>query len=281
MQSIYQSIAEIENSTQKAVLCVITHTKGSVPRKAGSKMLVLEDGKIIGTIGGGSLEKKVIEDALEVLKIQKPSTFTHALVQDHGMCCGGTVEIYIEPIVNKKKLYIFGGGHIGKALTQFAQQLNFMVTVIDERLEIIKELQIASSVPSPKGEVQPVHRSNSIGGGEGLKTINLYHHSAFQELKFDEQTFVCVITHNHAYDREIVAYCAKQPHLYLGMIGSKRKVEVAKKLFREGNILTEEEMNQIDWPMGIPIKAQTPEEIAVAILAKLIDVRNQFGNLKM
>ncbi len=251
MSSIYQHISAIENSSQKAVLCIITHTKGSVPRKAGAKMLVLETGKIYGSIGGGSLEKKVIEDALKVIKIQKTSTYSHALVQDHGMCCGGIVEIYIEPIVNKKNLYIFGGGHIGKALAQYAYQLNFIVTVIDERLDILNE-------------IQPTE----------IKTINLYHHSAFQELQFNDQALICVITHNHAYDREIVAYCAKQPHAYLGMIGSKRKVEVAKKLFREGNVLTEDEMNKIDWPMGINIKVQTPEEIAIAILAKLIDVRN-------
>lgn len=250
--SIYQHINHIENTNQKAALCVIVSTKGSTPRKASAKMLVLENGKIHGSIGGGALEKTVIEQALDVIKKQKPSIFTHALVQDLGMCCGGSVDIYIEPIVNKIKLYIFGAGHIGKALARLAHQLGFMVTVIDERLEFIKELQTVVQVP----------------------TINLYHHSAFQELVFDDQTFVAVITHNHAYDREIVAYCAKQPHSYLGMIGSKRKVEVAKKMFREGNILTEEDMAHIDWPIGIPIKAQAPEEIAVAILAKLIDVRS-------
>jgi xanthine dehydrogenase accessory factor len=259
MLSIYKYISELEDGSQRAVFCIITQTKGSVPRKAGAKMLVLGNGKIYGSIGGGSLEKKVIEDALEVIKTQKPSTFTHALVQDHGMCCGGTVEIYIEPIVNRKKLYVFGGGHIGKALAQYAHQLGFMVTVIDERLEIIREIE--NLVPS-EGQLP------------AIKTLNLYHHSSFQELEFDKQAFICVITHNHAYDREIIACCAKKPHAYLGMIGSKRKVEVAKKLFREGNLLTEEEMDKIDWPMGIDIKAQTPEEIAIAILAKLIDVRN-------
>lgn len=246
------------------MLCVIVSTKGSTPRKTAAKMLVVETGKIYGSIGGGALEKTVIEQALGVIKTQKPSIFTHVLVQELGMCCGGSVDIYIEPIVNKIKLYIFGAGHIGKALATLAHQLGFMVTVIDERLEFIKELELIISFPSPKGE----------GKGEGIKTINLYHHSAFQELVFDDQTFVAVITHNHAYDREIVAYCAKQPHSYLGMIGSKRKVEVAKKMFREGSILTEADMQHIDWPMGLPIKVQTPEEIAVAILAKLIDVRS-------
>ncbi|MBN4051524.1 XdhC family protein, partial [bacterium AH-315-M05] len=218
------------------------------------KMLVLEDGKISGTIGGGTLEMKVIEDALKVIKTNKPSTFSHALVHDHGMCCGGTVEIFIEPIMNRKKLYIFGAGHIGNALTKFAKELDFNVSVIDEREDAFYDWN-----------------------PNGANLINKKHKTAFKKLTFDEHTFITVITHSHAYDREIVTHCARQPHAYLGMIGSQRKVEVAKKTFRAGKILTEKEMKNIDWPMGIAIEAQTPEEIAISILAKLIDVRSKIN----
>jgi len=254
MGSIYTKIAEAENSKQKSALCIIINTKGSTPRKKGAKMLVLEDGKISGTIGGGTLEMKVIEDALKVIKNKKPSTFSHALVHDHGMCCGGTVEIFIEPIVNRKKLYIFGAGHIGNALTIFAKELDFNVSVIDEREDAFYDWN-----------------------PNGATLINKKHKTAFKKLTFDENTFITVITHNHAYDREIVTHCARQPHAYLGMIGSQRKVEVAKKTFRAGKILTEKEMENIDWPMGIAIEAQTPEEIAISILAKLIDVRSKMN----
>ena len=252
MGSIYTKIAEVENSNQKSALCIIINTKGSTPRKKGAKMLVLEDGKISGTIGGGTLEMKVIEDALKVIENKKPATFSHALVHDHGMCCGGTVEIFIEPIVNRKKLYIFGAGHIGNALTKFAKELDFNVSVIDEREDAF-------------------HDWNP----NGATLINKKHKTVFKKLAFDENTFITVITHNHAYDREIVTHCAKQPHAYLGMIGSLRKVEVAKKTFRAGKTLTEKQMKNIDWPMGIAIEAQTPEEIAISILAKLIDVRSK------
>lgn len=219
-------------------------------------MLVLENGKILGTIGGGTLEMKVIKDALSVIEKKKPATFSHALVHDHGMCCGGTVEIFIEPIMNKKKLHIFGAGHIGKALAMFAKELDFNVTLIDERDEAVDELQ-----------------------ADDYTIITKKHKRAFKDLTFDENTFACVITHNHAYDREIVAHCAKQPHAYLGMIGSQRKIEVAKKTFLAGKTLTEKEMKNIDWPMGVAIDVQTPEEIAISILAKLIDVRSKMNKV--
>ena len=215
-------------------------------------MLVFPSGKIMGTIGGGALEKQVIEDALAILKTHTPSVFSHSLLNEHGMCCGGSVDIYIEPIMKQKSLYIFGAGHIGKALAGFANDLEFNVTLIDERPDMIEDM----------------HDQNCI-------VCKKHHRLAFKDMAFTNHTYVAVATHDHAIDREIVAYCAKQPFAYLGMIGSKRKVEMAKKTFLAGNILTEQEMDAIDWPMGIDIKVQTPQEIAIAILAKMIDVRSK------
>jgi len=250
VESIYHKIAELENSSREAALCIVIDTKGSAPRKTGAKMLVLSNGSIHGSIGGGALEMKVIQDAIGVISSKMPSTFKHQLVHDHGMCCGGTVEIFIEPIVNRKKLYIFGAGHIGKSLAIFAEKLDFNVSLIDER-------------------------DNSFSGVEqnGIALHLAKHKKILKELQFDTNTFIAVVTHNHAYDREIVEYCAKQPHAYLGMIGSERKVEIAKKTFKAGNKLNDKEMKGIDWPMGIQINAQTPGEIAVSILAKMINVR--------
>src|SRR5436305_2008526 len=135
MTGIYTRIAEIENGNQKAALCIIISTKGSTPRKTGAKMIVTTDKRYFGTLGGGSLEMKVIEQALDVIHSQKATVFRHNLVSELGMCCGGTVDIYIEPVVNRKKLYIFGAGHIGKALAGFASVLDFNVFLIDERYE--------------------------------------------------------------------------------------------------------------------------------------------------
>jgi len=249
---MYSEIVSAEKSNTRVALCLITATKGSTPRKVASKMLVFEDGSIKGTIGGGSLENQVIKDALEVLKTGVSQTFSHQLLKDFKMGCGGSVEIYIEAIEPKKRLYIFGAGHIGRVLARLAQQLDFRVTVIDERKGIFDNWAT-----------------------EGMETINLNHEKAFQQLDFKSNSFIAAISHLHGYDRDIVAHCAKQAHAYLGMIGSKRKIESAKQVFRKKKLLSEDEMNAIDWPMGIPIACQTPEEIAVSILAKLIDVRQK------
>ena len=142
-------------------------------------------------------------------------------------------------------------------MAELATRLDFAVTVIDERPQMIAGIAESS-----------------------VSRIQKHHDRAFEDLEFDEETFVCVITHDHAYDREIVAYCAKQPYAYLGMIGSRRKVEIAKKTFLAGEILTEADMEPIDWPMGVPIHTNTPAEIAISILAKLIDVRTRIEEAK-
>ncbi|PJC62692.1 MAG: hypothetical protein CO022_03105, partial [Flavobacteriales bacterium CG_4_9_14_0_2_um_filter_32_27] len=118
--NIYNEIEQLRTSGIDAALCTIIHTKGSTPRKVGAKMLVLIDGSIKGTIGGGNLEKEVIKNALIQLKKNEPKLFKHDLLHQHNMCCGGTVEIFIEPLEKMKRLYIFGAGHTGQALAKFA-----------------------------------------------------------------------------------------------------------------------------------------------------------------
>ena len=250
--SIFFKLTECEESGVDVAICIIVSTSGSTPRKVGAKMLVYGDGSTFNTIGGGALEMCVIKDALAIIEKGKSQLFTHALVQDHGMCCGGTIDIFIDPLVKKKKLYIFGAGHIGKALAHFAAALEFDVTVIDERKEAFKSW-----------------------GAKDIGVLNSKHRSAIKKLGFDKNTFITVVTHKHAYDREIVALCADQPHTYLGMIGSDRKVAMAKKVFAAAGNPSKKKLAHIDWPMGLNIKVETPDEIAVAILAKLIDTRSK------
>jgi xanthine dehydrogenase accessory factor len=252
LTSIYRKIIQIENSDIKAALCTITDTKGSAPRKTGTKMLVYTNGSIDGTIGGGALEKAVIEQALDVIKNNTSKLVKHNLVKELAMCCGGTVDLFIEPIMNRKKVFIFGAGHIGKALAKFATELDFNVTLIDERYEAFEGIDIP-----------------------GCTFITDNHTTAIDQLKFDENTFVVILTFNHAYDREILGLTSQKKHQYIGMIGSDRKVAIAKKNMIASNFLDEEEINDIDMPIGLDIEAITPQEIAISILAKLIDVRNK------
>jgi len=255
MESIYQEIANCEKENKAVALCVIISTTGSTPRKAGSKMLVYSNGSVSGSVGGGNLELQVIEDAKEVIKSGKVQVFDHNLITDHKMGCGGTAQVYIEPINRRINLYIFGAGHIGNRLARMASKLNFNVTLIDERAEVLE-----------------------LFADDSVYIINKNYNDAFAELEFDMNCFITSVSHLHGYDRDIVAHCAKVPHAYLGMIGSTRKIETAKKMFRDNNLLTEKEMNEIDWPIGLPISCQTPDEIVISIIAKLIDVRGNILN---
>lgn len=249
--NLFKEIETIRIGAKKAVLCIIVQTKGSTPRKVGAKMIVKEDGSILGTIGGGNLEKKVIENALQQIEENESKLFKHDLLHQHNMCCGGSVEIYIEPIQKMNKLYIFGAGHTGNALAKMANQMDFDIYVIDDRTAYINDINI-----------------------EGVNKMNLEYKKVLPSLPFDKNTYIVIMTYEHAYDRDILAYCIKQPSAYLGMIGSQRKVELTKKIFEEGKLATKEELDNVDMPMGISINAEGPEEIAISILAKLIAVKN-------
>jgi xanthine dehydrogenase accessory factor len=251
MKNILENIRQIKAAGKRAALCIIVDTKGSSPRKAGSKMIVYEDKSIEGTIGGGSLEMKVMEDAPNVIVSGIPKKFSYNLEDDLGMHCGGYAEVYIEPILPDEQLYIFGAGHVGKALADLASQFGFEITLVDPREEIIK------------GFV-----------GKSYKFIQQDFVEAAKELAIGSNAFIVITTPKHKYDEDVLAVCAKKSSAYVGMIGSKNKVALAKKRFLEGNILTQEEIDRVDMPIGIKFNAQTPEEIAVSILAKLIDVKN-------
>lgn len=251
MEQIFGKIEEIINGQKPAALCIVIETHGSTPRKTGAKMIVFADGTIMGSIGGGSIENEVVTKAIEIIPAGKPAKVAFDLEQDLNMHCGGEMEVYIEPLNPKQKLFIFGAGHIGKSLAQFARELNFSVTLFDPREEIFKDPAFS-----------------------GFTIINRDYFLAIGDAAFDANTFIVVVTPRHIFDEEILAVVAKKPHAYLGMIGSSRKVETLKKRFLEEKILTPEELGKIDMPIGIKFKADTPQEIAISILAKLIDVRN-------
>ncbi|MFZ4520275.1 MAG: XdhC family protein [Bacteroidales bacterium] len=251
MHTIFSKAEEIRNSRQRAAICIVIETRGSTPRKQGSKMIVYEDGTIFGSIGGGSVEKEVAEKSLEVIALGKPVKCSFNLDIDLGMHCGGFMEVYIEPINPSQKLYIFGGGHIGKALIHFAQEFDFSITVFDPREGIFND---------------PVFT--------GCTCMEKDYFEAIDEALFDDNTYIVIVTPKHIYDEDILVKVVRKPHAYVGMIGSRRKVEQATKRFLDENLLTAGEIESIDMPMGIKFNAQTPQEIAISILAKLIDVRN-------
>ncbi len=257
MYKLYQRIIDAQKDNLRVALCVVVNTKGSTPREQGAKMLVYSNGDIFGSIGGGELEKSVIKNALKSLRSGKAELFKHDLLHQHNMCCGGSVEIFIEPIMEKDKLYIFGAGHTGQALASHALSLDFEVVIIDDRKEYLDKISLV-----------------------GVNKLNLHYEQALPLLPMDDQTYICIMTYSHPYDRDILSYCIKKPFAYLGMIGSHRKVEMTKKMFADAGIGTEADLEKVDMPMGIEISAETPDEIAISILAKMIEVKRKRSSLQ-
>jgi xanthine dehydrogenase accessory factor len=252
MQSIYAKAEEVRSEQKSAALCIVVETKGSTPRKKGAKMIVFSDGSVYGTIGGGSLEKEVTEKAIKLIPAGKPVKLAFELEMDLGMHCGGSAEVYIEPLNPSQRLVIFGAGHIGKALAGVAKDLGFSVSLVDPRAGIFED---------------PYFQS--------FNCMNKDYFEAIDEFSFDTTTFIVIVTPKHSFDEEILAKVAKKPHAYLGMIGSATKVGLLKKRFLKEKILSQKALEKIDMPIGIKFMAETPQEIAISIAAKLIDCRNR------
>lgn len=251
MDDVIFDLEKYKNQKTPFVLCIVTEAEGSTPREAGAKMLVFADGSIKGTIGGGAIERKAIEIAQQVLKRGLPHHQNFELEDDVGMICGGRTSIYFEPMKPQLSLFIFGAGHVGREVGNLAHSLGFHVCFVDNRPEIYKEFD-SSYAQCIVGEYIEVAES--------------------LELKFNDM--VLITTQGHAFDGVLLEALAPKQLLYLGMIGSKRKVgETTEKLLAGGKV-TKEQLALVDMPVGIPIKAETPREIAISIAAKLIDVKN-------
>lgn len=248
---MYNHISKIISERKKAAICLITETIGSTPRKIGSKMIVYAEGKIEGSIGGGDLEFFVIQKAHEIIESQIPKTYKFGLKTDFKMACGGNVSIFIEPVKLPDQLIIFGAGHIGRALANIAINYDFEITIVDERNGIFDDWN-----------------------KNKFKIINANHEKIFDKLHFDNKTFVCSISHTHSYDKSIAGYCGAKETAFIGVIASKTKAIKIRKELVANNILSQKQADAIEMPMGLKMKCETPEEIAISILGRLIDIKN-------
>jgi xanthine dehydrogenase accessory factor len=254
MDDIYQEIVRVKAEGEEAALVTIVSATGSTPREEGAKMLVKPDGSILGTIGGGSLEVQVIEEAVKVIKQGKPKRLHMSLTAKEtgevGMICGGELEVFIEPILSPPTLYIFGGGHISLSLAKMGKLLGFKIAVIDDRPEF------ASSERFPEADV--------ILAEDFTKS--------FPKIKIDKSSYIVIVTRGHQHDELVLEWAVGTPAKYIGMIGSKTKVKaIFSHLLAKGK--SKEQLDRVHAPIGLEIEAQTPEEIAVSILAEVIKVR--------
>jgi xanthine dehydrogenase accessory factor len=206
-----------------------------------------------GTIGGGEMEARVVTEALESLAHGRPRMLPYSLVDpargDPGLC-GGEVEIFIEPYLPTATLLIIGCGHVGKAVAHLAGWLGYRVALNDDREELVNPENVPGADLYLPGSFEQV-----------LKAIAVNPH-----------TFVVVVTRNVLLDREILPQLLATPAPYIGVIGSRRRWEETKRLLKEDG-LTEEQINRFHSPIGLEINAETPEEIAMSILAEITMLR--------
>ncbi|MGA2858720.1 MAG: XdhC/CoxI family protein [Candidatus Sulfotelmatobacter sp.] len=251
---IYEQIVELRRQGRRGAVATIVNVRGSIPSFKTAKMLVRDDGSIVGTIGGGCVEADVWQSAREVMESEKPRTLTFDLNQDPkydtGLVCGGTLEVFIEPVLPPALLYVFGAGHVALSVCQTAASAGFDVIVSDDRSSYATR------------ERFPAAR----------EIYALDFDEAMQKLDPDESSYVVIVTRGHRDDMRILRWAVQTRARYVGMIGSKRKVIQIFKTLEEGGVPAQL-FERVHAPIGLDIGAITPEEIAVAITAELIAVR--------
>ena len=256
MTDLYEEIVKIKTEGGSAALATIVGTEGSTPRETGAKMLVREDGTIFGTIGGGCLEGQVIEEALQVIREEKPRTIHYDLTGTEaagaGMICGGVLDIYIDPIIPIPTAFIFGGGHISLFVSKISAMSGFHIAVIDDRAEF------ASKERFPEAE-QVIAEKFSI---------------VFPQLKISRSSYLVIVTRGHAGDQEVLEWALSTEAKYIGMIGSKKKIGTIYRNLEEKGI-AREKLRRVHAPIGLDIGALTPEEIAVSIVGQMIQARRE------
>ncbi|MGB8542084.1 MAG: XdhC/CoxI family protein [Candidatus Acidiferrales bacterium] len=260
---VFEEIVRIRKSGQRAALATIVHTDGSIPSYEASRMLIRDDGSIAGTVGGGCVEADVWAAAKEVIQTEQPRKMTFNLNNepgfDSGLICGGTLEIFVEPILPQPTLYIFGGGHISVALARIASQAGFAIGVVDDR-----------------GTFANAERFSMAS------EILTSYEDAFEKIRPNSATYLVIVTRGHKDDMRVLSWAVETDSRgfsprYIGMIGSRRKViSVYKALEKQGTSL--DKFDRVHAPVGLDIGALTPEEIAVSIAAELIAVRRNSEN---
>ena len=250
---ILDRLTEADRKGQPVALCTVIRAQGSVPRHAGSKMLVFEDGSIEGSIGGGELESRVIAEALEALADGQPRIAPYSLSNpaegDPGVC-GGEVEVFVDPIGKKPTVVVFGGGHVGRAVVHLAHWLGFRTVVADDRAEF------ASVESAPEADEHIVCPLAELA----------------QRVKIDAMTYLVLTTRGVSIDVAGVPALIDSPAAYIGIIGSRRRWETAAAEL-EGRGVPRARLERIHSPMGLELNAETPEEIAVSILSEIILLR--------
>lgn len=253
-KTVFQALAELEEQNRAGAYCLVIRSSGSTPRHTGSKMLVYPDGTIIGTVGGGELENRVIQEALRAMADGQPRSLEYSMADpergDPGVC-GGQVEVYVEPVNPRPTLVVIGAGHVGKAVVHLAHWLGYYVVVNDDRAEFC----------TPE----------AVPGADQYIPCAM----AFLPEMLEITRWTCLVLTTRGVNVDILGLpvLLKTPAAYIGVIGSRRRWTTARNQLIEAGV-PDELIERVHSPIGLELQAETPEEIAVSIMAEILMVRN-------
>ena len=254
-QEVFVALAEALEKGEPVALVTITGSTGSTPQRVGAKMLVYEDGRTVGTIGGGCYENEAFWKAREAIKSRKPLNMSFELnddfAQETGLVCGGQMDVFIEPVEASPELFVFGAGHVGHFVGKMAHEVGFRVHVIDDREKF----------------------ANTERFGPGIDVIVDDIPTWLDKHSLPALAYAVVVTRGHRHDLETMRGLLRTPLRYLGLIGSKAKVKRIFDMLREEGV-TPDTLRPVHAPIGLDIGAITPQEIAVSIVAELIAVKH-------
>ncbi len=254
---VWHAIVAGQDTRGPGALATVVGRSGSAPQRLGARLLRLHAGDVLGTVGGGAVEGRVLELCAQVLRTARPARWQANLIRDLGMCCGGTMEVFVEYVQAQPRLFVIGAGHVAQALAPVARTAGFAVTVCDDREDLLGDAAFAEA-DTKNYDV------------DELATL---------WPSLTPRDYVVIVTRDHARDEQALVGALGHPHAYIGMIGSKRKVlaVLGRVQHRHGA----QDLSRVHAPVGLDLGGRTPGEIAVAIAAELIAHRHEKTGQKL
>lgn len=257
MEDVYEAVIRLRNEGRRAAMATIVNVSGSIPSFKSAKMLVGEDGTLVGTIGGGCVEGEVVQAAREVMADEKPRTLRFDLNDnpkyDSGLVCGGSLEIFVEPVLPPALVYVFGGGHVGLNVYRVARLAGFEVVVVDDR--------------EADASCERFPEARALLTGSEMAAL-------LPRLAPASTSFVVIATRGHHDDMKVLRWAVGTQAGYVGMLGSRRKVLTVFRALTDDGV-DPAALERVHAPIGLEIGATSPEEIAVSVVAELIAVRRR------
>ncbi len=251
---LFERLNQTVDAGQPVALCTVVDTKGSVPRHAGAKMLVFADGGIEGTVGGGETEKRVRDEALAALADGRTRFLHYELIDiekgDPGIC-GGTVSIFVEPYLRMPTVVVVGAGHVGRAVVHLAKWLGYRVVLSDDRAEL------CTPESNPGADQYLPVRMGELP----------------EAMAVGPQTYFVLVTRGVEVDVAGLPALLATDAAYIGLIGSKKRWAHCREKLKEAGV-SPDLIERIKSPVGMDIHAETPNEIALSIMAEITELRN-------